>query len=539
MKDHFTGALSGGNGASGEHHDSDPTAPRIGPTGRLRFVYRLYELFVRFLNLFGRLKKIVLFTIIIFTLSVVNSTLFGGAHLFGTINPFQYYFGIVITSNDGTHGNDNGAGGSSDRKEELPHTGSDPHHSSYQQVQSELAKMNSLIYAQQNNFFQLHLGSKELQSDLETQKATQLRFMGLYMRNTLNAAYFARQSIADTVDSAFAHEMVTRKMSLERQSGYSLVSLKRNAYHQLHSQQNKSMATLTVRNTTQSLTEFLDSFKEFQRNFEQQVSVAMATGEYLVTYSFQQARRNMAQLVARDNDFTGFEYEDVRNHLMQEQKKMDELFGEKINEVNQERYSQLLTQEYTTLNETYHNLVASALNKYALDITYAHRFLATMETLENHDLGNGKYVWSMNSSMLPTLPNGHGFYSEKFTAIVVDSQTKTQQQVYQAKLWLLRTSTEQDLWKVTYEQFSARSTGVRVQVTILKQSAELDLECAETYRQANATKGELVVDFDIPLTRSELERRGYILNGKIYVRAIVAVTGENGDDVIGENGDGV
>ena len=241
----------------------------------------------------------------------MNSTLFGGAHLFGAINPFQYYFGIVITSNDGAPGNSNGAGGSSDRRggSPLTHTGSDPHHSSYQQVQSELAKMNSLIYAQQNNFFQLHLGSKELQSDLETQKATQLRFMGLYMRNTLNAAYFARQSIADTVDSAFAHEMVTRKMSLERQSGYSLVSLKRNAYHQLHSQQNKSMATLTVRNTTQSLTEFLDSFKEFQLNFEQQVSVAMATGEYLVTYSFQQARRNMAQLVSRDNDFTGFEYE--------------------------------------------------------------------------------------------------------------------------------------------------------------------------------------------------------------------------------------
>ena len=464
--------------------------------------------------------------------------------LFGAINPISYYFGSIMVSNSNggnneTSGNNNDAGGGSDRaRSSLAQTGSNPHHSSYQQVQSELAKMNSLIYAQQNNFFQLHLGSKELQSDLETQKASQLRFMGLYMRNTVNAAYFARQSIADTVDSAFAHEMVNRKMSLERQSGHRLVNLKRDAYQRLHSQQNKSLVTLSVPNTTKSLIEFLDSFKEFQRNFEQQVSVAMATGEYLVMYSFQTARRNMAQLVARDNDFTGFEYEDVRNHLMQEQKKLDDVFSEKINEVNQERYTQQLTQEYTKLNETYQNLVTSALDKYALDISYAHRFSAVMETLENQDLDNGKYVWSMNSSMLPTLPNGHGFYSEKFTAIVEDTshggQANTPHHKHYAKLWLLRTSTEQDLWKVTYEQFSARSVGVRVQVTILNQSAELDLTCAETYRQADATKGELVVDFDIPLARGELERRGYILNGKIYVRAIVAVTGDGdvGDRVM-------
>ena len=94
--------------------------------------------------------------------------MFGGPHFFGAINPISYYFGSIMVSNNNggdteSSGNNNDAGGGSDRaRSSLTQTGSDPHHSSYQQVQSELAKMNSLIYSQQNNFFQLHLGSKEL-----------------------------------------------------------------------------------------------------------------------------------------------------------------------------------------------------------------------------------------------------------------------------------------------------------------------------------------------------------------------------------------
>ena len=104
------------------------------------------------------------------------------------------------------------------------------HVATYQQVHSELAKMNSLIYAQQNNFFQLHLGSKELQSDLEAQKMSLLRLMGLYMKNSLNAAHFTKTSIADDVDYVFSQEMMHRKLGLERTAGFQMLNLKEDAY---------------------------------------------------------------------------------------------------------------------------------------------------------------------------------------------------------------------------------------------------------------------------------------------------------------------
>uniref|UniRef100_A0A7M5U9E5 RING-type domain-containing protein n=2 Tax=Clytia hemisphaerica TaxID=252671 RepID=A0A7M5U9E5_9CNID len=104
------------------------------------------------------------------------------------------------------------------------------HVATYQQVHSELAKMNSLIYAQQNNFFQLHLGSKELQSDLEAQKTATLRLTGLYLKNSLNAAHFTKTSIADDVDDVFSQEMMHRKLGLERTAGFQLVNMKEDAY---------------------------------------------------------------------------------------------------------------------------------------------------------------------------------------------------------------------------------------------------------------------------------------------------------------------
>ena len=509
LKDHFASVVSGGGGSGDGGSGGDSSSSFINKFVHQRLIHSVRS--------YGKMKSIALFTLIILFFVMIGQSL----PRFNSMAPFS------STSNDDeAHGSNGGVTGS------FSQTSSDPHQS-YQQVQSELAKMNSLIYAQQNNFFQLHLGSKELQTDLETQKSAQLRFMGLYMRNTLNAAFFARESIADGIDSVFAQEMVHRKMGLERKSGFRLINLKQDAYKRLHSVQKESLASLTVANTSQFLEGFLDEFKEFQRDFKQQISVAMATAEYLMTHSFQQARRKMAQLVARENDFTGFEYEDVRNHLAREQEKLDEIFQDKISEASQEKYKTLLKQEYATLNKTYQDLLATALEKYATDITYERRFSIAMETLENVDLGNGKYVWRMNSSLLPTLPGGHGFYSEKFTAIPSSSQYNAQNHVNYAKLWLLRTSAELDLWKVTYEQFAVAqqklfSSGVRVEVTILNQSYELDLDCAETYREQKEEKRDLVVDFDIPLTRSELERRGYIQNGNIYVRAIVVANGDGG-----------
>ena len=566
LKDHFTGSFS----SSGD--DGDTGAGSLNYSW-VRSFYQRISVTLKSLSKARSLLLLLMVLSLAILLHFLDINLTQGGFL---------YAGDRSTNTDDTDASLSQLESELHHQSGSTHRGTNNNGGNYQQqVQSELAKMNSLIYAQQNNFFQLHLGSKELQTELETQKSHQLRLMGLYVRDTLNAAHHTRQSIADAIDSGITRELAQRKLVLERESGFRLMNLKEDAYRRLNTLQKESLAALTIisPNTalstanTKSLEDFLDQFSKFQRDFTQQVSVSMATTEFLLTQSFQQARLKMEQLVVRELDFTGFAYEDVKEHLTREHGKLDAIFRDKLSEITQEKYMVMLQKEYATLNDTYQQLVSTLVKKYQMDISYETRFSRLMGVVENVDQGNGKYVWRMNSSLLPALPDGHGYYSEKFTAIpaaLVDLDTGQEkknpveesgegtgtEKAKYAKLWLLRTSVERDSWKVTYEQFSVTSSpsppssgkqqqelqppqNVRVQVTILNQQHQhqqtrhqgksAELRCTESYRQLTE-KRELIIDFTIPLNQNQLERRGYIRNGKIFIRAVISVVNGDNDD---------
>ena len=279
--------------------------------------------------------------------------------------------------------------------------------------------------------------------------------------------------------------------------------------------QNQSLASLTVFNATDFLTPFLKDCKAFQRDFSQQIFIAMTTSENLVTHSFQQARRKMAFYVAKENDFTGFDYEDVKKHLVEEREKSDVILREKLSEAKQEEYVRMLRQEYKALNQTYHEMLLELISKYELDASYQSRAAFVFSQLENVDLENGQYLWRMNSSLLPLLPTGHGYYSERLTAIEANPP---HQVVTYAKLWLLRTSVQDNTWKVTYEQYG--DSPVNLKVVIVNHKMDKDLECPETFRQKNE-KDELIIDFDIPYSLEKLEDKGYIHDEKILIKASI------------------
>jgi len=313
----------------------------------------------------------------------------------------------------------------------------------------------------------------------------------------------------------FSQEMMHRKLGLERTAGFQLVNMKEDAYARLKSLQNQSLATLTVFNATDFLTPFLKDCKAFQRDFTQQIIIALTTSENLVTHSFQQARRKMAFYVAKESDFTGFDYEDVKKHLVEEREKSDVILREKLNEAKQEEYVRMLRQEYKALNQTYHEMLLKSISQYELDASYQNRAAFVFSQLENVDFGNGRYLWRMNSSLLPLLPTGHGYYSEKFTTIEAKAPNQV---VTYAKLWLLRTSVQDNTWKVTYEQYG--DSPVKMKVLVVNQKMDKDLECVESFRQTNE-KDELIIDFDIPFSLDVLEENGYIVDEKILVKAYV------------------
>jgi len=391
--------------------------------------------------------------------------------------------------------------------------------SAFYQLQSELVKINSLIYAQQNNFFQLHLGSKELQTELESQKNSLLRLMGLYMHNGLKDAHAQKTAIVDNVDRLFAEEMIRRKMDIERRIGFHLMNLKQEAYEKLLNLQKQSMATLTVHNLTQDdfLKPFLKNCKSFQRDFAQQIHLASYTSESLLINAFNRARKSMETHVARETDFEGFSYSDIKEHLLNEHQKSLVHFKEKLSEESQKQYLKALSSEYGNINKTYANLLADTISNYTARLSYESRFQAVMHQMANLDMRNGNFVWRMNSSLLPLLPEGHGYYSEKF---VVGSAPTTVAQLAPpltlGKLWLLRTSLEKDTWKVTFEQDS--EAVVQINVAILNQLSEKDLVCMETDRHIDQPN-QVVIDFEIPLNFTELVEQGYIVEESIFVRS--------------------
>ena len=391
----------------------------------------------------------------------------------------------------------------------------------FHQLQSELVKVNSLIYAQQNNFFQLHLGSKELQTELEAQKTSLLRLMGLYMRNGLKDSHAQKTAIVDSVDRLFADEMIRKKMDIERRIGFHLMNLKQDAYEKLLTLQNHSMATLTVHNITHNefLNPFMRNCKSFQRDFTQQIHLALSTSENLITNAFNRARKAMEIHDARETDFEGFSYTDIKEHLLSEHQKHIRLFKERLSEESQKEYVKVLGSEYGNINSTYASLLSRTISNYTTYLSYEYRFQSVMKLMANLDLKDGKYVWRMNSSMLPLLPEGHGYYSEMFTAIPTADEPIAPLPTL-AKLWIVRTSVDEDAWKITYEQDS--ESAVRVNVAILNQLSENDLVCPETYRHTDESN-RVIIDFDVPINGSELVRRGFIYKETIFMRSRISV----------------
>lgn len=388
----------------------------------------------------------------------------------------------------------------------------------FSQLHSDLSKIHSQIYAQQNNFFQLHLVSKELRSDFDTQRSTFEEYVFLYWRNVILDVRYKKTLIAQEIDMVMSQQL--EKVNLmEKRFDYAVKQLDVEIQEQNNSLLENTFKQVAVPNIIHLPHNYInETLRTLEKTIFQELEMYEASAEANIRQVFDATNKKFSSLQTHWNKLGIVEQlQKQHQQLHDDEIKSDLLVKEALGDDNMNKQIERIHRNYFLLRDGYQDNMEGLRRKYPSDsFSYMNRFKNAMSQLKNTNLKNGKYVWLMNSTLLPLLPGNHGYYSNEFTAVPSTSLYKPSKF---AKLWLLRMSSENNFWKVTYEQEA--DTNVTIDISILNQLRQDDLKTVEVYRQLHENKLQLIVDYKIPLTLPDLVKRGYIYDGKIYIRCVV------------------
>ena len=190
---------------------------------------------------------------------------------------------------------------------------------------------------------------------------------------------------------------------------------------------------------------------------------------------------------------------------------------QRLTSLHEDQVESMVRLDISTVRKFYENHLRAYYTNQSQLVTHENRLQFLVDSVQNKNLMNGRFIWQLNATrILETKRSKDVQSSIEFRS---GSQSK-------ARLYLYRDRVRKGFWKMSFVQ--VEQNPVKIWLSVLSQVKPELLLIHENIvgsvtipvTKSERSKVKVVKHFSLPMNTTKLIEKGYIKNGRIYIRCL-------------------